>query len=110
VFLAIRWFRVRHFGHPRGGAARYTVSPVRIASVNRYAGDFSLVKDLRCARATPEASVGANNLYRGRRILQCLGGTVSGRNAFMQMQLDLVGDNAEGGESIVKTAIHVRGK
>lgn len=54
------------FGHLRGGAARHTVSLARIASVNRYAGDSSLVKDLTCARAIPEASVGASNPCRGR--------------------------------------------
>jgi hypothetical protein len=42
-----------------------TVSPSRIVNVIRFAGFFSFVKDLRYARAAPEASVGTNSPYRG---------------------------------------------
>jgi hypothetical protein len=35
-------------------------------SVNRFVLGFSLVKDLKCACATPEASLSATSLYRGR--------------------------------------------
>jgi len=45
--------------------ASRVLPPVRVVSANRFAGDFSLVKDLSSACASPEASVGANDPGRG---------------------------------------------
>jgi hypothetical protein len=36
-----------------------------MASANIFARDFSIVKDLKCACASPEANVGARTPYKG---------------------------------------------
>jgi hypothetical protein len=50
----------RHSNGPCGG---FTL-PVHVRLCNRFAG-FSLVKDLRRARAIPEASGRTDSLYKG---------------------------------------------
>jgi len=44
----------------------YSLPLSQITRLNKLAGGFSLVKDLRCAREAPEASVGAGNPSRGQ--------------------------------------------
>lgn len=65
------------FANIRRKASVYS-PPARISSANRLARVFSLVKDLRCARASPEARVGATNPNTGDCIKQLSSSIITG--------------------------------